>query len=46
MILNKMNNDIGKPPKPIVFTNMLFFSFKYEKGDKVNYEFDKTHKAD
>ena len=46
MILNKMNNDIGKPPKRIVFENMLFFFFKYEKGDKVNYEFDKTHKAD
>ena len=36
---------LANPPKPIVFANMLFF-FKYEKGDKVNYEFDKTHKAD
>ena len=45
MILNKMNNDIGKPPKADCFCKYAFF-FKYEKGDKVNYEFDKTHKAD
>ena len=37
---------LANPTKPIVFANMLFFPFKYEKGDKVNYEFDKTHKAD
>ena len=46
MILNKMNNDIGKPPKADCFCKYAFFPFKYEKGDKVNYEFDKTHKAD